>query len=123
MIAARSPLPLTRPQAGHRPTFPAIPMTGETHRQTVAITNPSGFHMRPMRAFVEAAVRFAGDVTVAREGKPPVNGKSIWGLLGLVAEQGTELCIEVTGPNAHQVLQDLVMVLARNYDDEQEPAS
>jgi len=98
-------------------------MSGNTFRQTVRITNPNGFHMRPMKAFVEAAARFPCEVTVTRAGLPPVNGKSIWGLLGLVAEQGTELTIEVTGPNAQEALEELAIVLTRNYDDEPEAAS
>ena len=73
--------------------------------------------MRPMQAFVEAAARFAGTVSVMRQGKPAVNGKSMLGLLGLVAEQGTELVIEVTGPNAANELKVLIEVFERNFDD------
>ena len=92
-------------------------MTGDILRHTVAITNPAGFHMRPMQAFVETASRFPCVVTVTRSGKPPVNGKSILGLLGLVAEQGTELIIEVSGPNAAEAMHELVLVFERSYDE------
>ena len=92
-------------------------MTGDTLRQIVAITNPQGFHMRPMQAFVEAASRFPCAVTVTRAGKAPVNGKSMWGLLGLVAEQGTELVIEVAGPRAAEAMQALLLELQRGYDE------
>lgn len=98
--------------------FFADTMTADTIRQIVAITNPAGFHMRPMQAFVETASRFpAANVTVTRDGKPPVNGKSMWGLLGLVAEQGTELVIEVTGPDAAEAMRELLDVMQRNYDE------
>lgn len=97
-------------------------MTGETIRQTVCITNPQGFHMRPMAAFVEAANRFPCAVTVTREGSPPANGKSILALMGLVAVPGTELVIEVTGPNAKDAMDALVSVLQHTYDDEEESA-
>jgi phosphocarrier protein HPr len=93
-------------------------MTGESHRQTVAINNPQGFHMRPMAAFVETANRFHCTVSVSRPGKPPVNGKSMLGLMGLVAERGAELVIEVTGDNAAEALQALVLVFQRTYDEE-----
>ena len=63
--------------------------------------------MRPMAAFVAAANRFPGTVTVSRDGTPPANGKSILSLMGLVAVQGTELVIEVCGPNADDALKDL----------------
>jgi phosphocarrier protein HPr len=94
-------------------------MTGETLRQSVAITSPSGFHMRPMAAFAEAASRFPCSVTVLREGKEPINGKSILGLMGLAADQGTELVIEVIGPNASDVMRELVQVLAHNFDEDE----
>jgi len=97
-------------------------MKGESLRQNVAITNPQGFHMRPMAAFVEAANRFPCAVNVIRSGKDPVNGKSMLGLLGLNAPEGTELIIEVTGPHAAEAMQALVQVLQRNFDEEQEPA-
>ena len=98
-------------------------MTGNSQRQIVTINNPQGFHMRPMAAFVEAANRFPGTVTVERPGvSPPVNGKSILSLMGLVASQGAELLIEVNGPGSSDALQTLVDVLQRPFDEEQEPA-
>jgi phosphotransferase system HPr (HPr) family protein len=97
--------------------FPAATMTGDLHRQTVRITNPQGFHMRPMAAFVEAANRFPCKVTVLRAGKEPANGKSILALMGLVAVQGTELVIEVAGPSAADALQALTLVFQHNYEE------
>ncbi len=94
-------------------------MTGESARQTVVITNPQGFHMRPMAAFVEAAKRFPCSVTVTRAGMDPVDGTSIWGLMGLVAIPGTELVIEATGPRAAEALQALLGVFERNYEEEE----
>ena len=94
-------------------------MKGDSLRQTVCITNPQGFHMRPMAAFVEAANKFPCAVTVIRAGKDPVNGKSMLGLLGLNAPAGTDLVIEVAGPCAAEALETLVVVLQRNYDEEE----
>ena len=74
--------------------------------------------MRPMAAFVEAANRFPCAVTVFRPGKSPANGKSMLALMGLVAEQGTELVIEVTGPRAAEALPALLLVLQRTFDEE-----
>jgi phosphocarrier protein HPr len=93
-------------------------MTGDTFRQTVAVTNPQGFHMRPMAAFVETANRFPCTVTVTRLGKSPANGKSMLALMSLVASQGAELLIEVAGPNAAEALQALLLVFQRTYDEE-----
>jgi phosphocarrier protein HPr len=93
-------------------------MQGETSRQSVHVHNPQGFHMRPMAAFVAAANRFPGTVTVSRDGTAPVNGKSILSLMGLVAVQGTELVIEVCGPDAEAALKHLVSVFERSFDEE-----
>ena len=74
--------------------------------------------MRPMAAFVAAANRFAGTVTVSREGEPPANGKSILSLMGLVAVPGTVLVIEVCGPDAAKALSELVSVFERSFDED-----
>ena len=97
-------------------------MAGDTLRQTVSVTNPHGFHMRPMAAFAEVANRFPCNVSVIRSGKDPINGKSMLALMGLIATQGTELIIEVSGPRADEALQALVLVFQRDFDEEQESA-
>ena len=86
-------------------------MNGETLRRPVTVLNPQGLHMRPASAFVQRAGQFAGTVTVAR-GDQRVNGKSLWDLLLLAAEQGTELVLEVSGEDAAATLDALAELLA-----------
>jgi phosphotransferase system HPr (HPr) family protein len=94
-------------------------MTGNSLRHTIAIKNPQGFHMRPIQAFVAVANRFPGTVSVMRVGgDSAVNGKSMLHLMSLGAEQGQEICIELTGPGAAEFLPELLEVFDRNYDDE-----
>jgi phosphotransferase system HPr (HPr) family protein len=78
---------------------------------TVQITNPNGLHLRPSAAFVETAGRYQSDVTVTHEGRT-VNGKSLWDLLLLAAMPGSELTLNVTGPDAAAALEALVQVLS-----------
>jgi phosphocarrier protein len=85
-------------------------MSGETLRRTVRITNPAGFHMRPLTAFVQRAQKFQSTVLVAKDGKT-VNGKSPLELMLLAAEQGTELVLEVSGPDAAAAIEELAKVL------------
>jgi phosphotransferase system HPr (HPr) family protein len=92
-------------------------MNGETVRQTVAITNPQGFHMRPLTAFVELARKFQSAVTVSK-GDLRCNGKSPLELMTLGAEQGTELVLEVTGSDAPAALEALARQLALPSPDE-----
>ena len=62
-------------------------MNGEPLVQKVVISNPQGFHMRPMAAFAQLASRFDSSVKVSREGQS-VNGKSILDLMLLAADRG-----------------------------------
>jgi phosphotransferase system HPr (HPr) family protein len=93
-------------------------MTGESLRQSVLITNPQGLHMRPITAFVEAASRFQSNVQLGKADGELVNGKSPIALLGLGAEYGTELLLEVCGPDAADAVKTLVEVLKRSTYEE-----
>lgn len=86
-------------------------MNGETLQRKVTITNPVGFHLRPMAAFARLAGQFAGAVFVCK-GPQRVNGKSTLELMLLAAEQGEELTVEVTGPDARAALEVLAELLA-----------
>ncbi len=92
-------------------------MNGAPLQQKVVITNPQGFHMRPMAAFAQLASRFQSSVKVSREGQS-VNGKSILDLMLLAAAQGTELTLEVAGPDAQTALDALVNVLKTPAEEE-----
>jgi phosphotransferase system HPr (HPr) family protein len=86
-------------------------MSGETLQRQVTITNPLGFHLRPMAAFAKLAGQFDSTVMVMK-GQQRVNGKSTLELMLLAAEQGAELVVEVTGSDARAALDALVAVLA-----------
>jgi phosphotransferase system HPr (HPr) family protein len=93
-------------------------MNGELLEQKVVITNPQGFHLRPMAAFAEIANRYQSDVTVCKEEKR-VNGKSPLELMFLAAEQGAELLVQVSGPDAPDALKALVEVMSKEAPDEE----
>ena len=80
-------------------------------RRAVTIKNPQGFHLRPLTAFVQAALRFQSTVHVYKN-EQRVNGKSALELMLLAAEQGTELELEVSGSDAAQALSVLSEILA-----------
>jgi len=85
-------------------------MKGQPLEQKVIITNPRGFHLRPMSAFVQQASRFQSTVTLVW-GEKTANGKSIFELMALAAPQGSEFQIKVDGPDALDALDALVAVL------------
>src|SRR5438874_1478993 len=86
-------------------------MNGETLRRKVTISDPQGFHMRPATLFAQRASQFQSTVTVSKEDRR-VNGKSPIELLLLFAPQGTELTLEVSGPDAPAALETLAELLA-----------
>jgi phosphotransferase system HPr (HPr) family protein len=81
------------------------------YRRSVVVANPSGLHMRPAAAFQQLAVKFASDVTVVN-GTNKANGKSAMELILLVALPGTELTVEVSGPDAAEAIEPLAAALA-----------
>jgi phosphocarrier protein HPr len=86
-------------------------MSVQPLQQTVRITNPEGFHMRPMVAFVQLASRFASQVKVLREGRA-VDGKSTFDMMQMLSMPDTELTIEVEGPDAKGCLDALLGLFA-----------
>jgi phosphotransferase system HPr (HPr) family protein len=85
-------------------------MSGEPLTKTVVITNPRGLHLRPATKFAQVALRFQSDVRVVRQGEA-VNGKSPLEMVSMLSPEGTELTIEVAGPDAREALDALVAVL------------
>jgi phosphotransferase system HPr (HPr) family protein len=86
-------------------------MNGETFRRRLVVTNPQGFHLRPLAAFAEVAGRFQSSVTLCRPDTPEADGKSPLALMGLAAEQGAELWLQVCGPDAPAALHAILELL------------
>ena len=85
-------------------------MNGQLLKQTVLITNPAGFHMRPIGAFVQLASSFKSKVTVSRDDRC-ANGKSMMDMMAqMLSMPDTELTLEVEGPDAHDCLQALLEI-------------
>jgi phosphotransferase system HPr (HPr) family protein len=85
-------------------------MNGDHLHHKLVISNPDGLHLRPISAFAELAKRFQSQVTVHKDGKA-FDGKSPLDLMLLGAAQGTELDLEVTGPDAPDALHGLLELL------------
>ena len=85
-------------------------MNGEVLRRTITITNPQGLHMRPIQAFVQAALGFQAQVWVQKPGGERVNGRSPLNLLTLGVEPGNQVIVEAEGPDAAEALDVLVKI-------------
>lgn len=92
--------------------------TGAVLRREIVINNPQGLHLRPATAFAKLARQFACTVTVVRDDQR-VNGKSQMELLLLGAHAGTQVIVEVEGPDADQAIDPLAEILAAASHEEE----
>ena len=76
-------------------------MSDETFQVRVTICNKLGMHARAATRFVQLASKYPCQVEVVKDGQR-VNGKSIMGVLMLVASIGTVISIECKGPQAQE---------------------
>jgi phosphocarrier protein len=84
----------------------------EVGKRTVVIKNELGLHARAATKFVQLAGKYPCEVTVSKDGNE-VNGKSIMGVLMLVASKGTTITIGASGSQAEAA----VTALAQLVDD------
>jgi phosphotransferase system HPr (HPr) family protein len=77
------------------------------------VGGPVGLHARPAAEFVRAAEKFKSKVRLVKDGVV-VNGKSILAILTLAAEQGSELVLEVDGPDEAEAFVHLRSKLENN---------
>lgn len=92
-------------------TLQPKPPEHELPQKAVRVANPQGLHMRPAAAFAQLARSFRADVFVTA-GQQRVDGKSLWDLLLLAAEAGTELVVQAAGPDAPRAVDELTELIA-----------
>jgi phosphotransferase system HPr (HPr) family protein len=76
--------------------------------RTVTILNPTGFHARPARSFVDTATNTYPDTQVTvTKGPKVINGKSVLSMLTLGAKCGDQIVLEAVGGNEAGALAEL----------------
>ena len=80
------------------------------------IVNPQGLHARPAAEFVRVANTFKSRVQV-RKDDVAVNGKSILGVMMLVAECGASLIITTDGEDAERAMEALLALVADGFKE------
>ncbi len=80
--------------------------------KSMLIQNELGLHARAATKLVQTASKFPCEITVTKDGHE-VNGKSIMGVLMLVASKGTTVTIKAKGDRA----QEAVTAIAALIDD------
>ncbi|OGW81924.1 MAG: hypothetical protein A3C47_03545 [Omnitrophica bacterium RIFCSPHIGHO2_02_FULL_51_18] len=86
-------------------------------KRKIKIKNPQGLHARPASTFVRTANKYESDITV-KKGSDKVNGKSIMGLLMLAASEGSQIELEISGPDAQEAMQELEGFLLSDKEEE-----
>jgi phosphocarrier protein len=85
--------------------------------EKVAITNELGMHARAATKFVQTANKFKSAISVEKDGQS-VNGKSIMGVLMLVAAKGTSITIVCEGEDSAPALAALVQLVKDKFGED-----
>ena len=89
----------------------------EALRATARITNKRGLHARASAKVVEAAARFQSEITIIKDGSR-VNARSIMGLMMLAASLGSEIGVEVDGPDADEAMKAMLALIEAKFGEE-----
>ncbi len=84
----------------------------------IKIINKLGLHARASAKFVSTAAKFQSHIEVTSNSQT-VNGKSIMGVMMLAANKGSELIMEMEGPDEVQMNEALTHLI-NNYFGEGE---
>jgi phosphocarrier protein HPr len=82
----------------------------------VVVGSRVGLHARPAALFVQAAAKQPVKVTVAKDGKDPVDARSILRVLGLDVRGGEEVILAAEGDGADEAVDAMVELVARDLD-------
>ena len=86
-------------------------------KRTDEVINRLGLHARPAAQLVTVAARFQSEVFFIKKDLR-INGKSIMGVMMLAAEKGTELIIEIDGPDEEAAMQELLRVVQSGFGED-----
>jgi phosphocarrier protein len=95
-------------------------MSPEVSTRTVTVANQHGLHARPCLAIRKTVGDFDAKVTVKFNGQT-AGADSVLELLSLAVDQGDQLVLSASGPQADEALDALVRLFEEefgvNYDD------
>lgn len=84
--------------------------------ETITIVNKLGLHARAAAKLVNAASRFRSEVRLRREQRE-ANAKSIMGVMMLAAAKGTEMVLEVEGPDEEEAFKTMKELIADRFGE------
>ncbi|MCP4445288.1 MAG: HPr family phosphocarrier protein [Myxococcales bacterium] len=88
----------------------------QEHKVSVEIQNRLGLHTRAATLLVQLASSFPCEVFLEKDGQE-VNGKSIMGILMLVASQGSVITVRCEGERAEAACAALVKLIDSKFGE------
>jgi len=88
----------------------------ELAEKTMLIQNELGLHARAATKLVQLASKYPCEITVSKDGHE-VNGKSIMGVLMLVASKGTMVTIRAKGERAGEAVAAIVALVEDKFGE------
>jgi phosphocarrier protein HPr len=82
----------------------------------VTILNKLGLHARASAKFVATAAHYLSHINLTK-GSQTVNGKSIMAVMMLAANKGSELTLEIDGPDEVAMNEALVQLIQNFFDE------
>jgi phosphocarrier protein len=82
----------------------------------IIIKNKLGLHARAAVKFVNLANRFRSSVKIEKDGNE-IDGKSILGILTLVAVQGTQIKLKISGKDEDSALRALAALINNKFQE------
>lgn len=84
----------------------------------IEIVNRLGLHARAAAKLVKKAAQYRAQVHVIRDDEA-VDAKSILGLMGLAAAQGTTLTVRCAGDDESAAIDGITALIADRFEEEQ----
>jgi phosphocarrier protein HPr len=89
----------------------------DTAQKTALIINERGLHARAATKLVQLAAKYPCEVMLEKDGHE-VNGKSIMGVLMLVASKGTKLVVKAKGDKAAEAVSEIVKLIDDKFGED-----
>lgn len=84
----------------------------------IQIINKLGLHARASAKFVSTASRYQSSIDVTKDQKT-INGKSIMGVMMLAANKGSELTLEIDGPDEVEMEEAIIALINNRFGEEE----
>ena len=86
-------------------------------KQPITIINQLGLHARAAAKLVSTASKFSSNINIIY-GTKIVNTKSIMGVMMLAAAKGSELVLEISGPDEENAKNAMVELINNKFGEE-----